>query len=189
MTRTHVLVAALAVAGAIAAFTTALTRGANDPSHASVDLASPVRQEPIPDPGSDAVLRIDGRISNVNHGRELRLSDRVLAGMASTTVTLYEPFKERRMRFEAIELRDVLRRASVTDGASSLYAVALNDYTVDIPLDVAASPRVYLAVRNGDGSRIQVEEGGPIRIVFADGAHGAGTENYWIWSLASLSVR
>jgi hypothetical protein len=143
----------------------------------------------VPDAGSHALLTLGGRIGNRNAGRQLRLDARSLATLGVRTVELYEPFEKRRMRFQAVPLRNLLALAGVSGDAQALHAVALNDYVVDLPLDVAESGGTYLALRNGDGSAIDVEDGGPIRIVFADRAKGAGSTNYWIWSLATVTAR
>jgi hypothetical protein len=143
----------------------------------------------VPDGGPHAELKLTGHIEQTNHGKQLRVSDSTLQAMARETITLDEPFKKRKLSFKAVPLRDVLKLAGVPSTATTLHAVALNDYVVDLPLDVATADGTYLAVRNGDGSKIAVEDGGPIRIVFLDKAKGADVENYWIWSLSTLSVR
>jgi DMSO/TMAO reductase YedYZ molybdopterin-dependent catalytic subunit len=139
---------------------------------------------PVADAGADAILQVEGAVE-----RPLRLGDDTLNTLAREQVTLYEPFEKRSMTFQAVPLRDVLALAGVERGATALHTVALNDYVVDIPLDVAASDGVYLAVRNGDGSAIPVAAGGPVRIVFASGAKGAKVQNYWSWSLARVTVK
>ena len=114
----------------------------------------------------------------------------LLRGLPRKEISLHEPFELRRMTFQVVALRDVLARAGVTGGAAkAVHAVALNDYVIDIPLAVATADGAYLAVGNGDGSAIPVDSGGPTRIVFADGATGADVENYWIWSLATVTAR
>jgi hypothetical protein len=119
----------------------------------------------------------------------VEISTSTLRGLAREQVTLYEPFQKRRVTFQAVPLRAVLARVGVPAGAKTVHAVALNDYVVDIPLKIAQGKGVYLAVRNGDGSAIPVEDGGPNRIVFAAGAKGADVENYWIWSLSTVTFR
>ena len=93
------------------------------------------------------------------------------------------------MRFQSVPLRNLLTLAGVSADATILHSVALNDYVVDLPAEIAASSGTYLALRNDDGSAISLEDGGPIRVVFTDNAKGASSENYWIWSLATVTVR
>jgi hypothetical protein len=48
---------------------------------------------------------------------------------------------------------------------------------------------VLLATRTGDGGAIPIAEGGPIRIVFADGVASGANANQWIWSVTTIDVR
>ena len=43
----------------------------------------------VPDGGADAILKLSGRIGNHNAGRQLRLTERSLAGLGLRTVELY----------------------------------------------------------------------------------------------------
>lgn len=139
---------------------------------------------PVADGGPKATLKLGGNVE-----RPLRLSEKTLSQLATRRVSLYEPFEQRRMTFRVVPLRDVLALAGVQTGAKTLHAVALNDYVVDLPLDVAAADGTYVAVSGSDGSAIPVESGGPIRIVFADDTKGGEVDNYWIWSLAQVTVQ
>ncbi len=175
----------------IAAFATAGCGATTTPRDSTVQtrssLAAAVATTPIPDGGPDAELKLRGRIDRFNSGHELRLDDKTLLAMATTKISLYEPFQKRRMSFQAIPLRTLVELAGAKPSATRLHAVALDDFVVDLPLGVVTADGAYLAVRNGDGSRIELESGGPIRVVFTDGADDA--ENYWIWSLATVSFR
>ncbi len=142
-----------------------------------------------PDAGGQAALRIAGAVTTHNAGAALRLDHATLARLGLLKIDLYEPFKKRRMAFQAIPLRNLLRFAGVRRGATVVHLAALDDYVVDLSLHTADAAGVYLALRNGDGSPIPVDGGGPIRIVFAAGAPGAGKESNWIWSLNTVTVR
>ncbi|MDA0183037.1 molybdopterin-dependent oxidoreductase [Solirubrobacter phytolaccae] len=153
--------------------------GADEPVQ-RVSLTLPL----VADGGAEAPLRVSGNVQ-----RGVRLGDATLLALADEEIELYEPFEKRRMRFRAAPLRDVLGLAGIEPEARTLHAVALNDYVVDIPLDVALADGVYLAVRDGAGAPLPVSSGGPLRIVFTDDAKGADVENYWIWSLATVRVK
>lgn len=141
---------------------------------------------PVPRPVGEAVLTVTGKVTRPNTGRRVAFDLAGLERGGTTAVTLYEPFEERDMSFRAVPFRDVLRAAGVT--GTTLHMTALNDYTVDVPIDVASSDGVWLATRNGNGSRIDVAHGGPIRLVFAKDARGADVDRYWIWSIATVNA-
>jgi hypothetical protein len=184
------LISLLGLLGAVAA--TAAACGGNK---TAAFHTTPVKQsslsagQAVPSPKGHNVLAMHGSIGSTNVGKNLEFDMKTLERMGLRSIELYEPFKKRRMTFEAIPLRTLLDVAKLNPAAANLHAVALNDYSVDLPVDVARGDGVYLATHNGDGSPISLADGGPIRIVFLDGAAGGKVQNYWIWSLGTVGVK
>jgi hypothetical protein len=178
----------------LAMVATAAGCGGNKAATSAADT-SPVKRaslragQAVPRPKGHDVLAIHGAIGSTNVGGRLEFDIATLDRMGLESIDLYEPFKKKRMQFEAIPLRNLLAVAKLGNGTVKLHTVALNDYSVDIPVDVARGDGVYLATHNGDGSPIPVAKGGPIRIVFLDGAAGGNVQNYWIWSLDAMEVK
>jgi hypothetical protein len=156
-----------------------LVAGCGGAGEAVEPSGAPVAYVTLPDAGTEPVLRV-GRAT---------FSEADLSRLGVRRVALYEPFQKRRMGFDAVPLRAVLDAAGAKSPTAVLHAVALNDYVVDLPARVARGDGVYLALRDGNGRRIATEDGGPLRVVFADDAEGAAIDNYWIWSLATVDVR
>ena len=48
---------------------------------------------------------------------------------------------------------------------------------------------VFLATRTGDGTVLPIEDGGPTRIVFADGLTDRFSPDMWIWNIETIEVR
>jgi hypothetical protein len=94
------------------------------------------------------------------------------------------------VRFAGVLLRDVLGLAGVTD-YRQLVTLALNDYEVVIPRsDVDAYP--VLVATTADGSRMEVERYGPLRVVYPNLGVSFPRSTYdqrWIWQLVSIEVR
>jgi hypothetical protein len=74
-------------------------------------------------------------------------------------------------------------------GATSLHLVALDDYQVDLALADVRDQSVFLATRTGDGTVLPIEDGGPTRIVFADGLTDRFSPDMWIWNIETIEVR
>jgi hypothetical protein len=184
------LISLLGLLGAVAA-TAAACGGTTTATFNTTELkqTSLSAGQAVPSPKGQNVLAMHGSIGSTNVGTNLEFDMKTLERMGLQSIELYEPFKKRRMTFEAIPLRTLLDVAKVRPGAANLHAVALNDYSVDLPVDVARGKGVYLATHNGDGSPISLKDGGPIRIVFLDGAVGGKLQNYWIWSLGTVGVK
>ena len=107
-------------------------RGGSERTHTEASPAAAAAAAAVPDGGADAILKLSGRIGIHNAGRQLRLTERSLAGLGLRTVELYEPFQKRRMRFQSVPLRNLLTLAGVSADATILHSVALNDYVVDL---------------------------------------------------------
>ncbi|MDY7101912.1 MAG: molybdopterin-dependent oxidoreductase [Actinomycetota bacterium] len=138
-------------------------------------------------PEGETVLEVTGGlVTNTDDGLELDLD--MLERMRTVELELFEPFVEERMTFRGVPLEDVVELAGVPDGATTMRTVALNEYEVDIPLDVLDTEGVLLAYE-GDGVPLALDEGGPIRIVFADDHPDVANESLWNWSLAAIDLR
>ena len=147
--------------------------------------AKPVADsEPLPAPEGEPVLRIKG-VSRGNVGTHTTAIDfATLDRVGVEELTIQEPFLKRDVTFTGIWMRDLLGRAGLGADARRLYFHALDDYHVELPVsDVAATG--FLAVRAG-GERIEIADGGPIRLVFSSDEGVAAITDNWIWTIDSM---
>lgn len=109
-----------------------------------------------------------------------------LQDLATVEITILEPFVDEQQSFTGVPLADLLAQAGVPLG-SRIETVALNDYAYS---DVAAEwvdNNALLAVFR-DGEPIPMDQGGPIRIVFADDSAAYDVLDAWNWSLRLITV-
>lgn len=109
-----------------------------------------------------------------------------LESMTTVSATVHEPFLDRDVVFQGVPVDALLDVLDVGADVTSLHAVALNEYAVDLPVSIADHPGAILATR-ADGALIPVDQGGPTRIVFTDDHPDAADQSLWIWSLSSLT--
>ncbi len=162
------------------------------PVAAAVVVTTPAPRAPderLPAPVGEPVLTITGRVERTNVERTVRLDEDGLDSLGRVRVELYEPWVKQRMSFQGVWLADVLGATGIDDAAASLHLTALDNYQVDIPITDVRAGGVLLATRTGDGGAIPIAEGGPIRIVFADGVASGANANQWIWSVTTIDVR
>ena len=184
--RTRAVVAAAAIGLAAA--------GCAHPSPvaAAVVVTTPAPRAPderLPAPAGEPVLTITGRVERTNVEHTVRLDEDGLDSLGRVRIELYEPWVKQRMSFQGVWLADVLGATGIDDAAASLHLTALDNYQVDIPITDVRAGGVLLATRTGDGGAIPIAEGGPIRIVFADGVASGANANQWIWSVTTIDVR
>ena len=188
-----VLVALVAACGTSAASDEGTDNGsdANSGSHSPTVIreATLVKGDVVPDPRGDPVLTLSGKLSADNHGNTVTFDLATLNALQMVRVELYEPWAKKRMTFGGVELEDVLDLAGVESGATSLHLVALDDYQVDLSMDEVRAGGVLVATESGNGSKLPIDKGGPIRIVFADDVEAGAAAEQWIWSLTTIDVR
>lgn len=92
--------------------------------------------------------------------------------------------------FDGPLVRDVLPKQDLS--GLTVFAVAMNDYTVEIPAEDFATYDVILAMRQ-NGKQLSVRDKGPIWIVYPRDDHPelqSNAENAkWIWQLKRLELR
>lgn len=129
---------------------------------------------------SEVVLTIKGTT-------EINYTMGQLKDMATKVITINEPFVKKVQKFNVILLKDLMKGVSIAPGAN-LNTVALNDYAYANTANNFFVHGAYLAVlRNGED--IPMDQGGPIRIVFADDSDYATNLDAWNWSLRTIEVK
>ena len=129
---------------------------------------------------SEVVLTIKG-------STEVNYTMGELKEMASKVITINEPFVKQVQKFNVILLKDLLKGVSIPAGAN-LNTVALNDYAYANTANNLFVHNAYLAVlRNGED--IPMDQGGPIRIIFADNSDYATNLDAWNWSLRTIEIK
>ena len=169
--------------------------GSAEPAAPGPPPVSVVRA-PDPDPGAvpaapqgKALLTITGRIGATNGDRVLRLDQTGLDRFGLLEMSVNDPWAKQRIVLQGTWLRDLVDMARPDTGATSLHLVALDDYQVDLTLADVRNQSIFLATRTGDGTALPVEDGGPTRIVFADGLAERYSPDMWIWNIETIEVR
>lgn len=110
-----------------------------------------------------------------------------LQKMKSKTISIYEPFLKKRQRFTVIPLKNFFSLVGIS-GQDKVSTVALNDYIYTNTAAQFISAGAYIAIKR-DGVDIPYDQGGPLRLVFADDSRWAKNLDAWNWSLAAISVK
>lgn len=146
--------------------------------------------EPLPEPTDTVILTVDGRIANGNDEGLARFDRAMLEALGTRTVTTSNPFIQGVHEFEGPLLSDLLAKVGAT--GAILAARALDDYSVDIPIEDAGKFPVILATRM-DGEVMSVRAKGPIWIIYpVDQNEQLRSEAYSvrsIWQLKQLTVK
>ena len=110
-----------------------------------------------------------------------------LEKMKSSVISIYEPFIKKRQKFTVIPMKNFFALVGIS-GNDIVSTKALNDYIYRNKASSFIAANAYIAIKR-DGQPIPYDQGGPIRIVFADDSRWASNLDAWNWSLISVSVK
>lgn len=119
--------------------------------------------------------------------RKSEFTEARLLKLKSSTISIYEPFLKKRQSFSVIPIKTFFSLVGIS-GKDKVYTTALNDYIYTNTAANFIAAGAYIAVKRG-GELIAYDQGGPLRIVFADTSKWARTLDAWNWSLASIRVK
>ena len=107
--------------------------------------------------------------------------------MKSKTISIYEPFLKKRETFTVIPMKTFFTLVGIS-GEDKVMTVALNDYIYSNTASQFISAGAFIAIKR-NGLDISYDQGGPLRIIFADGSKWAKNLDAWNWSLAAIRVK
>lgn len=152
-------------------------------------LAAPVWSTNLPSPSGRVVLTVSGEIAHKNQGDVAAFDQDMLEALEWQTIETFTYYTEGLQRFSGPTLASLLAELDITDGV--LRAVALDDYSVDIPVSDLQEHEILLAVRHND-VKMRVRDRGPIWIIYpADSVGDIGDSHMRrsIWQLKHIQVR
>ena len=141
-------------------------------------------------PSGPVVLTLSGRVRTPNDGAVANFDMSMLERLPQSHFTTQTPWYAKPRKFSGPLLRDVLAAAGAH--GSTLRAVALNDYWVEIPFEDSARHDVLVA-RLLDDKPMAVRDKGPLFVIYPfDARPELRNPVYYsrsAWQLRSIEVR
>ena len=124
---------------------------------------SPRAGEGLLEPVGKVILTVSGKISSKNVGDTAQFDSQMLESLGMTMIFTSTPWYKEPVNFEGVLLEKLMK----VIGASgySLVAVALNDYTTEIPIEDLSKYRPILALKRNN-EYMSVRDKGPLFIVY-----------------------
>lgn len=161
---------------------------------AAMTLGLPSRRSsaqaaPLPQPAGRAILAVSGRIAVTNDGDTARFDRPMLEELGMASFSTMTPWYDGKVTFEGVPMTRLLQRLGAQ--GETVQAVALNDYSTEIPISDFARHGVLLALKR-DGSYLTVRDKGPLFIVYPyDSDPALKSPRYYgrsAWQVARLVV-
>lgn len=122
---------------------------------------------------------------------EIRMTEAEPLAMPQVTLRTHTEFTDGDVKFVGPLARDVLARVGI-DGATTLHAIAANDYTVDIPVHEILDYDVILAM-TANGERLTMRDKGPLWVIYPLDDHPELDDAIYnqrlIWQLTAVELR
>lgn len=140
-------------------------------------------------PRGRTILSVSGLISNFNKDGAAEFDLPMLEAMGLDEFETTTPWYEGRTRFEGVRMRKIMTAVGAT--GQSVTAVALNNYSTDIPIADFDRYGTLLATKR-NGAYMPVRDKGPLFIVYPyDSAPELKAPQYYTrsaWQVAKLIV-
>ena len=142
-------------------------------------------------PRGTPLLTLDGNISITNASGGTAVFDAAMfEAMETVEIVTDTPWTDGSIRFEGVRARDVL--SAVGAQGSSVHAIAINDYAVDIPVEDFDNYDVILAYL-ADGERMGIRDKGPLWVIYPWTKHPELRNEVHharsIWQLKRITVK
>ena len=141
-------------------------------------------------PEGPVLLTVRGAIAMSNEGNAARLDRDQLLGWGADELRTTTPFTDGISTFRGVRAGRLLDGLGAS--GTTLQARALNDYSVNLPIDELRSYPVLLAL-DRDGKPLAVRDRGPIWVVYPWAEHPELDDRVHrqrsIWQLTELEVR
>jgi hypothetical protein len=154
-----------------------------------LDSPTLVAGSKIPQPKQKTILTVSGKIGNANQNETILMDRPTLESVGLIEYAVQDPFEQTENIFTGVLMKDLLTLWQVSPDAKFLQVSALNDYQVNIPIELLRDYPVMFALKQ-DGAYMEEAYRGPAMLVFPYGYYKfpAGTDSHWAWQIKSITV-
>lgn len=153
-------------------------------------MARSVGAQTLAAPTDKVILTISGKISVTNSGDAAQFDRAALEAMGLMTIETNTPWYSGPQKFEGISLDKLMK--SVGAKGDTVQAIALNDYTTEIPLEDFAKYNVILALKRNN-EYMPIRDKGPLFIVYPyDSNSELRSQKFYsrsAWQVSKLIIR
>jgi hypothetical protein len=153
-------------------------------------IAGPSTAGPLSMPADKPILTISGSIQSTNKDGAAQFDRAMLESLGMVGVETSTPWHNGRVKFEGVSLDKLMKHVGAT--GQRVVAVALNDYSTEIPIEDFAKYGAILALKR-DGEYMPVKDKGPLFIIYPyDSKPELKSQTYYgrsAWQVAKLVVK
>ncbi|NER82939.1 MAG: molybdopterin-dependent oxidoreductase [Leptolyngbya sp. SIO1D8] len=143
----------------------------------------------IPRPQESVILTISGQLGTTNDGETIVMDIPTLESVGLVEYTVEDPFEKEDHTFTGVLMKDLLELWQVSPEATVINITALNDYQIDVPINLVREYPVIFALKQ-NGEYMTPDYRGPAMLVFPYDHYkfDPGTDSFWVWQIKSIEV-
>ncbi len=130
---------------------------------ASLAIARPAITAALGLPAGKKILTVTGKITNVNSNNAAVFDRAMLEALGMNSIETMTPWYSDVVKFEGIRMDALMQQVGAT--GNSITAIALNDFSSEIPISDFNKYGVLLALKR-DGNYMPIRDKGPLFIVY-----------------------
>lgn len=157
---------------------------------ASLALIGSARAAVLTMPVEKKILTVTGKIASTNDGDTAVFDRPMLEALGSDGFETVTPWYNGEVRFEGVRMDTLMRHVGAT--GDSVLAIALNDFSTEIPVSDFSRFGVLLALKR-DGNYMPVRDKGPLFIVYPyDSSPELKAQKFYgrsAWQVAKILVK
>jgi hypothetical protein len=146
--------------------------------------------EPLARPTGPVVLTVTGAIARTNGPDGADFDQAMLEALGVEHITTTTNWTDGKAVFDGVPVSKVLQAVGAT--GTSVVASALDEYSIEIPIQHFTRYEVLLAMRM-NGRPLPANDKGPLWIVYPRDDHpelrDPSNNAYWVWQLRTIKVR
>jgi hypothetical protein len=152
--------------------------------------AASARADSLDRPTGKTVLTISGKIAITNGDGTAQFDRAMLEGLGMVSFETTTPWYQGPVRFEGVPLVRLMGAVGAT--GQRIIAIALNDYSAEVPMEDAIKYNVILALKR-DGEYMPVRDKGPLFVVYPfDSDPELKSQKFYsrsVWQISRIEVQ
>jgi len=145
---------------------------------------------PLGEPTEKPILTVSGKISQTNKDASAQFDRAMLEALGVTSFSTTTPWYKEPVKFEGVLLAKLMD--AVGASGDRIIAIALNDYSAEVPMEDVRKFGVLLALKR-DGEYMTVRDKGPLFIIYPfDSNPDLKAQKYYsrsVWQVARIEVK
>jgi hypothetical protein len=143
-----------------------------------------------PQTAGKPILTVTGKIAAAPAESVIQFDREALEALGTVTIETNTPWYKRAQKFEGVPLDKLMQKVEAS--GEKVVAVALNDYSSEIPIEDFARYNVILALKR-DGEYMPVRDKGPLFIVYPyDSNSELRSQKFYsrsVWQVTRLVIK